>query len=90
MYKIRTTHQFEKDVLHCKKRGLNLGILREVMELLEQEGKLPAKYKSHVLSGKFNNCWECHIKSDWLLLWEQNDTNLTLLFLNTGTHSDLF
>ncbi|MBP3776115.1 MAG: type II toxin-antitoxin system mRNA interferase toxin, RelE/StbE family [Prevotella sp.] len=34
--------------------------------------------------------WECHIKGDWLLVWEQNDNLLTLLFTNTGTHSDLF
>ena len=27
---------------------------------------------------------------DWLMTWEQNDTQLTLLFLQTGTHSDLF
>ncbi|WP_262885201.1 hypothetical protein [Segatella copri] len=24
------------------------------------------------------------------MLWEQNDEKLTLLFLNNGTHSDLF
>lgn len=34
--------------------------------------------------------WECHIQPDWLMTWEQNDTQLTLLFLQTGTHSDLF
>ncbi|MEQ2509550.1 type II toxin-antitoxin system YafQ family toxin [Segatella sinensis] len=33
---------------------------------------------------------ECHITPDWLMLWEQNDEKLTLLFLNNGTHSDLF
>ena len=27
---------------------------------------------------------------DWLMTWEQNDRELTLLFLKTGTHSDLF
>ncbi len=32
----------------------------------------------------------CHIQPDWLLVWEQNDNQLTLLMLNTGTHSDLF
>jgi len=47
-------------------------------------------YRPHKLSGEYDNCWECHIKSDWLLIWEQNDTELTLLFTGTGTHSDLF
>ena len=27
---------------------------------------------------------------DWLLVWEQNDEKFTLLFVQTGTHSDLF
>ena len=33
---------------------------------------------------------KCRIQPDWLLVWEQNDNQLTLLMLNTGTHSDLF
>lgn len=90
MYAIRTTNQFEKDLKRCKKRGLNLSHLQEVIELLSQNGSLPLKYKSHKLSGNFANCWECHIKPDWLLIWKQDDTELLLLLLNTGTHSDLF
>jgi mRNA interferase YafQ len=60
------------------------------MELLAESGTLPPKFKPHKLSGNYNNCWECHIKPDWLLIWQQNDTELILLFMNTGTHSDLF
>jgi mRNA interferase YafQ len=90
MYKIQTTNQFEKDVSRCKKRGLNISDLKDTMTLLAQTGKLPIEYKSHKLSGKYTGCWECHIKPDWLLVWKQNNTVLTLLFLNTGTHSDLF
>ena len=90
MYAIRTTNQFEKDLKRCEKRGLNLSHLQEVIELLSQNGSLPLKYKSHKLSGNFANCWECHIKPDWLLIWKQDDTELLLLLLNTGTHSDLF
>jgi mRNA interferase YafQ len=67
-----------------------MSLLRDVMSLLAQSGNLPDKYKPHKLSGKYAGCWECHIKPDWLLVWKQNDTVLTLLFLYTGTHSDLF
>nr|WP_294778975.1 type II toxin-antitoxin system YafQ family toxin [Prevotella sp.] len=52
--------------------------------------KLPPSYKSHKLHGNLEGIWECHITPDWLMLWEQNDEKLTLLFLNNGTHSDLF
>ena len=34
--------------------------------------------------------WECHIESDWLLVWIQENDTMTLLFLDTGTHSDIF
>jgi mRNA interferase YafQ len=90
MYRVQTTNRFEKDAALCKKRGLNMSLLRDVMSLLAQSGNLPDKYKPHKLSGKYAGCWECHIKPDWLLVWKQNDTVLTLLFLYTGTHSDLF
>lgn len=90
MYSIRTTNQFEKDLKRCKKRGLKLNLLEDVIQLLTKNGSLPSKYRSHKLSGNYENCWECHIKPDWLLVWKQDDTELVLLLLNTGTHSDLF
>jgi mRNA interferase YafQ len=90
MYKITTTNRFEKEVRICIKRGYDISLLKNVMELLAESGTLPPKFKPHKLSGNYNNCWECHIKSDWLLIWQQNDTELILLFMNTGTHSDLF
>ena len=51
---------------------------------------LPDKYKPHKLVGVRKGQWECHIEPDWLMVWEQNDMELTLLFLQTATHSDLF
>jgi mRNA interferase YafQ len=90
MYTLATTNQFEKELKLCKKRGFNMGLLQKVVSLLAETGTLPAKYRPHKLSGNYDNCWECHIKGDWLLIWLQNDNELTLLFINTGTHSDLF
>jgi mRNA interferase YafQ len=90
MYIVKTTRQFDKEVKLCKKRGYDLSKLEEVVSILEKIGTLPPKYKPHKLSGNYENCWECHIKGDWLLIWLQNDNELTLLFINTGTHSDLF
>ena len=90
MYTIITTNRFEKELKLCKKRGYNMELIQKVISILSNTGKLPAKYKPHKLSGNYENCWECHIKGDWLLIWMQNDQELTLLFTNTGTHSDLF
>jgi len=65
-------------------------LIKEAMVLLAETGTLPATYHPHKLSGDYVGCWECHIKPDWLLVWEQNDTELVLLMTNTGTHSDIF
>ena len=90
MYKIEYTGGFLKQAKQCKKRGYNMLLLEETIQLLVDTGKLPDKYNTHKLSGKYAGCLECHIKPDWLLIWQQNNNILTLLFLNTGTHSDLF
>ena len=63
---------------------------KEVVNLLMADGKLPLRYKPHKLKGLYAGKWECHISPDWLLVWDQNDTELTLLLIDTGTHSDLF
>ena len=90
MYSVDTTKRFDKDLKRCMKRGLDLQLIHEAISLLRATGTLPMKYRPHKLSGDKNGQWECHIEPDWLMIWEQNDTELTLLFLRTGTHSDLF
>ena len=89
-YTVSLSNRFKKDFRSCIKRGLNLKQITEAMDLLEATGTLPTKYRPHKLSGNRQGQWECHIQPDWLMTWEQNDTQLTLLFLQTGTHSDLF
>ena len=90
MYNIQYTNRFKKDYKLCKKRGLNIELLKEAISILEVTGTLPPKYKPHPLSGKFQGFMECHIQSDWLLIWKQNNTDLILILSNIGTHSDLF
>ena len=89
MYSIEYTNRFVRDVKRCVKRGLNISKLQKAANILAETGNSPNQYKPHKLSGQYAKCWECHIEPNWLLVWEQNDMKLTLLFLRTGTHSDL-
>lgn len=89
-YTIHYSGRFKKSYKLCKRRGLNIDNFEQVVRLLAATGKLPAKYQPHILSGKYAGIRECHIEPNWLLLWKQNDTELTLLLLDTGTHSDVF
>jgi mRNA interferase YafQ len=90
MYSVDTTKRFDKDLKRCLKRGLDMQHLYDAIALLRINGSLPAQYRPHKLVNQRVETWECHIEPDWLMTWEQNDTELTLLFLRTGTHSDLF
>lgn len=90
MYSIDYTNRFKKDLKRCQKRGLDLQLIHDAIALLKTTGTLPMSYRPHKLSGNRDGQWECHIEPDWLMIWEQNDMELTLLFLQTGTHSDLF
>ncbi len=89
-YTIRYTGEFKREMRQCEKRGYNMDLLREAIRILSTEGKLPEKYRAHILSGDRKGQWECHIQPDWLLIWEIHDQELILVMLNTGTHSDLF
>lgn len=89
-YIIKTTNRFDKQLKRCEKRGYDMRRIFEVMSLLAQSGTLPAQYSPHRLKGDRKGQWECHIQPNWLMTWEQNDNQLTLLFLETGTHADIF
>ena len=51
---------------------------------------LDTKHNDHKLYGKYNDCRECHIEPDWLLIYKIEDDKLILTLTNTGSHSDLF
>lgn len=89
-YRLSYSNKFKRSLKKCYKRGLDVEKLRDVIRILVENGALPADHRPHKLSGKFKGAWECHIEPDWLLVWEQSDTELTLLMIETGTHSDIF
>lgn len=89
-YKIITTNQFKKDVKIAVKRGYNLKLLENVIDTLAKGENLPAKNKDHSLKGNLKEFRECHISPDWLLIYKIKESELILLLVNTGSHSDLF
>ena len=89
-YSVRPTTRFRKDLKLMVKRGLDPAQLSEVITLLARGERLPEKYSDHALRGEYQGCRECHIQPDWLLVYEQDDKDLYLYLIRTGTHSDLF
>ncbi|GBU23048.1 hypothetical protein R80B4_02962 [Fibrobacteres bacterium R8-0-B4] len=88
-YDVKLQNQFKRDLKTCAKRGYDMSLLKEVMERLESGIPLdPMTNRPHPLSGHNPAVMECHIKADWLLLYRYVDNKL--IFIRTGTHSDLF
>jgi len=88
MKAVRRTLQFRRDVKRMQRQGKDLRKLKGVLESLAKEEELAAKYRDHVLVGQYKSTRECHIESDWLLIYELAESEIVLI--RTGSHSDLF
>ncbi len=89
MYQVKFTTAYKKAYKLMKKRGLDISLLNEVVDLLRQGKQLEERYRDHGLTGNFAGFRECHIKPDWLLIYLIEDDILTLTLIDTGSHSDL-
>lgn len=83
-----TTSKFAKDYARIKKRGKDLEKLKAIVDSLLSGEKLTPRFHDHQLIGECTGCRECHIEPDWLLMYEIQDDDI--IFLRTGSHSDLF
>ena len=90
MYKIRFTQSYKKNYRAIIKRGLDTAPLDEVVYKLENGIPLEAARKDHALKGELNGLRECHVRSDWLLVYTIQEEYVTLVLIGTGTHSDIF
>lgn len=80
--------RFEKNLKLVKKRGKDLNKIFKLIEILQKDEAIPARYKNHKLIGNYDGYWELHIEPDWLLIYSKTANELFLF--TTGTHSDLF
>ena len=88
---ITFTANFKKQLKKMIKQGKDPKLLLEVITKLANYEKLNFKYKNHNLINDqtYRDCMECHIKSDWLLVYKYIDDNLVLVLVATGSHSEI-
>ncbi len=82
------TRQFERDIKRMETRGKNLEKLKIIIRSIVTEEALDAINRDHKLIGNWNGRRECHIESDWLLIYMVESDRV--VFERTGSHSDLF
>lgn len=82
------TKQFEKDMKRCARRGKNMEKFKILARTLLSGNPLDAIHRDHKLAGNLVGRRDCHVESDWVLIYRIEGS--FLIFERMGTHSDLF
>jgi mRNA interferase YafQ len=88
MLRLVRKSRFKKDFKKLLSSGKDLGELATVIRVLQARELLPKANRDHMLTGNYIGHRECHISSDWLLIYQVTQTELFLI--RTGSHSELF
>ena len=89
MKAIVQTSQFKQDLKKVKYAGRHaVDDLLVIVDLLARNQPLLEKHREHNLGGNWKGYKECHIKPDWLLIYQSSPEKLVLA--RTGSHSELF
>lgn len=94
---LQRTSQFKSDLKRAgTHKKCDEAALKKAMKDIVARKTLAAELLDHKLQGKFpkgrdgnTDCRECHTSNDWLLVYRFPDDE-TVIFIRTGTHSDLF
>ncbi len=91
MRTINYTNQFKRDYRREKsaQHGKRLDVLlTQTIDMLAADQRLPRRYFDHQLSGEWDDCRDCHIRPDLVLIYRKPaENNLELIRL--GLHSEL-
>lgn len=88
MRELILTTRFRRELRRVARRGKDREKIKEITDKLVAGQPLEPRYHAHRLVGDMAGHWECRIEPDWLLVWDEDDTTVTLL--RTGTHADIF
>ena len=90
-YNIDFTSNFKKQYKKVIKQGKDEKKFLAILNKLANLEPLEAKYKDHYLYNDkhYNNCRECHIEPDWLLIYQYQDNKIVLMLIATGSHSEI-
>jgi mRNA interferase YafQ len=88
MYTPVYTKQFAKDVKRCQRRGKDLEKFKLLARTLLAGKPLDAIHRDHKLAGSYVGRRDCHLESDWVLIYKVDGSQL--IFERMGTHADLF
>ena len=89
MRTLQPTTQYRRDLKRYRNQPGKLAALKEVLEMLKSDIPIPSAYRPHLLHGDYKGCMECHIGSDFLLIWIDQERDIVEL-VRLGSHAELF
>ena len=89
-YEPLVSTSFKKDLKRLKQQGKKVSLLEDVMEKIISKHTLDKKYKDHSLKGNWIGSRDCHIQSDWILIYRLDEKNNAVIFERSGSHQELF
>ena len=88
---VTRTAQFKRDFKRAK-RGVHGSHLDETLlgalALLAADAPLPVRYVDHKMKGQFNECRDCHLRPDLVLVYRKLDSDV-LELVRIGSHAQL-
>lgn len=88
MLKLAYKPSFKKSLKKYKHNDSVLEELDKVIQILVNGQSIPAKYRNHMLKGKYSGIMELHLKPDDLLMYVKVD-GLSITLVAIGSHSEL-
>jgi len=83
------TTAFRKDRKRLSASGrYDMETLKNVVAKLAGDLPLDLKLRDHALTNNWQDHRECHLRSDWILIYRLEPGRLVLV--RTGTHNELF
>jgi mRNA interferase YafQ len=87
----RSTSQFRRSLKKILKSGrYSKNEIQKVVDVLILGKTLDEKYKDHSLHGELSSERGCHVYPDLIIVYRIENNNLVLVFVDIGSHSDLF
>lgn len=88
MFSLEFSTKFKKDIKKYSNQQKVRELVTSVISELENKGTVNKGYLPHRLKGDYNDCMECHVMPDLLLIWKKESKTIRLIRL--GSHSELF
>ena len=92
MRTIERANAFRRDFKREKRgqhrRDLELLVFSAV-SLLASDAPLPERNRDHALGGDWQDCRECHLRPDLLMIYRKPDSEI-LQLVRLGSHGELF